>query len=92
MMEQTVWSRVRTGATLVARLVLGAVFALAALAKITAPELFRQDVAAYHLLPMPVVGPFALALGLRRWPHGVRLDGAPRLCPSRPLAYRRGRI
>jgi uncharacterized membrane protein YphA (DoxX/SURF4 family) len=62
MMEQTAWSRVRTAATLVARLVLGAVFALAALAKITAPGLFRQDVAAYHLLPPAVVGPFALAL------------------------------
>jgi uncharacterized membrane protein YphA (DoxX/SURF4 family) len=62
MMEQTAWSRVRTGVTLVARLVLGAVFALAALAKITAPGLFRQDVAAYHLLPPAVVGPFALAL------------------------------
>jgi uncharacterized membrane protein YphA (DoxX/SURF4 family) len=62
MMEQSAWPRVRTGATLVARLVLGAVFALAALAKITAPELFRQDVAAYHLLSAAVVGPFALAL------------------------------
>src|SRR4051794_23650029 len=61
-MEQTAWPRVRTGATLVARLVLGTVFGLAALAKITAPGLFRQDVAAYHLLPPAVVGPFALAL------------------------------
>jgi uncharacterized membrane protein YphA (DoxX/SURF4 family) len=61
-MDQTAWPRVRTGATLVARLVLGTVFGLAALAKITAPELFRQDVAAYHLLPPDVVGPFALAL------------------------------
>ena len=61
-MEQTAWPRVRTGATLVARLVLGTVFGLAALAKITAPGLFRQDVAGYHLLPPAVVGPFALAL------------------------------
>jgi uncharacterized membrane protein YphA (DoxX/SURF4 family) len=62
MVEQTAWSRVRSAATLVARLVLGAVFALAALAKITAPGLFREDVAAYHLLPPALVGPFALAL------------------------------
>jgi hypothetical protein len=39
-MEQTAWPRVRTGATLVARLVLGTVFGLAALAKIAAPGLF----------------------------------------------------
>jgi len=52
----------RTPAVLTARLVLGAVFALSAAAKITAPGLFRADVAAYHLLPPTLVSPFATAL------------------------------
>lgn len=56
------WLRLRTVVILIARLVLGLVFALSALSKITAPGPFRASVAAYHLLPPALVGPFALAL------------------------------
>lgn len=52
----------RKAAVLAARLVLGAVFALSAAAKISAPGLFRADVAAYHMLPPALVSPFATAL------------------------------
>ena len=52
----------RTVATLAARLILGLVFALSATAKIAAPGLFRADVAAYHILPAALAGPFATAL------------------------------
>ncbi len=57
-----IWARTRTPLTLLARLVLGLVFALSALSKITAPGLFRTSVEAYHLLPLDLVGPFAAAL------------------------------
>lgn len=55
-------SRLRTALTLLARLLLGVIFALSAVSKITAPGAFRADVAAYHLLPPGLVGPFATAL------------------------------
>lgn len=55
-------SRLRTALTLLARLLLGVIFAISAISKITAPGAFRADVAAYHLLPPGLVGPFATAL------------------------------
>lgn len=58
----TIWTRARTPVTLLARLVLGLVFAISALSKITAPGLFRTSVEAYHLLPLSLTGPFATAL------------------------------
>ena len=54
--------RGRTAATLLARLILGLVYALAAISKITAPAEFRQEVLAYHILPFGVVGIFATVL------------------------------
>lgn len=54
--------RGRSILTVVARLVLALVFGLSALSKITAPGAFHDSVAAYHLLPMWLVGPFALAI------------------------------
>jgi len=57
-----VWARARTPLTLVARLLLGLVFALSAVTKITAPGAFRDGVAAYHLLPRDLITPFAMAL------------------------------
>lgn len=45
-----------------ARLILGAIFGLSAISKISAPGLFRADVAAYQILPGSIVDPFALAL------------------------------
>ncbi len=56
------WPWAWTGATLAARLLLGIVFALSALTKITAPGIFRSGVASYGLLPPALVGPFAAAL------------------------------
>lgn len=56
------WARARTPLTLVARLLLGLVFAFSAISKITAPGLFRQSVAEYGLLPPGLVIPFATAL------------------------------
>jgi len=56
------WARVRTPLTLVARLLLGLVFALSAITKITAPGAFHDSVAAYHLLPHSLITPFATAL------------------------------
>ena len=61
-MESTTWSQWRLVASLGARLVLAAVFALSAIAKLTAPGFFHDSVAAYHLLPTGLVGPFAQAL------------------------------
>ncbi len=55
-------ARARTPLTLVARLLLGLVFALSAITKITAPGAFHDSVAAYHLLPHQVITPFATAL------------------------------
>jgi len=60
--RSTAWARVRTPLTLVARLLLGLVFAFSALSKITAPGLFRQNVTEYGLLPYGLIGPFAAAL------------------------------
>ncbi len=51
-----------TRATLVARLLLGLVFAVFALSTITATGIFRADVVTYHLLPPALVGPVAGAL------------------------------
>ena len=56
------WVRARTPLTLIARLLLGLVFALSAITKITAPGAFHDSVAAYHLLPHGVITPFATAL------------------------------
>ena len=56
------WLRARTPLTLIARLLLGLVFALSAITKITAPGAFHDSVAAYHLLPHGVITPFATAL------------------------------
>ncbi len=56
------WTRARTPLTLLARLLLGLVFALSAMTKITAPGAFHDSVAAYHLLPHGVITPFATAL------------------------------
>jgi uncharacterized membrane protein YphA (DoxX/SURF4 family) len=61
-MANAIWDRVRLPLTLAARLVLGLVFALSAVSKITASGAFRDTVAAYHLLPPGLVTPFALAL------------------------------
>jgi len=54
--------RAVTVATLVSRLLLALVFALSAVSKITALGAFRDSVAAYHLLPTPLVTPFAYVL------------------------------
>lgn len=51
----------RAGA-IAARFLLGAIFALSAISKLSAPGIFQADVTAYHLLPNLLVGPFALAL------------------------------
>ena len=56
------WSRARMPLTLVSRLLLGLVFALSALSKITTPVAFRDSVAAYQLLPRDLITPFATAL------------------------------
>ncbi len=58
----TAWTRARTPLTLVSRLLLGLVFALSAITKITAPGAFRDSVAAYQLLPRDLITPFATAL------------------------------
>ena len=60
--RSTAWARVRTPLTLVARLLLGLVFALSAITKITGPGAFHDSVAAYHLLPHALITPFATAL------------------------------
>ncbi len=57
-----VWARARTPLTLVSRLLLGLVFALSAVTKITTPGAFRDSVAAYQLLPHNLITPFAMAL------------------------------
>lgn len=49
-------------ATVGARVILGVIFALSGVTKLSAPGLFQADVAAYHLLPVSLVDPFALAL------------------------------
>ena len=51
----------RAGA-IAARFLLGVIFALSAISKLSAPGIFQADVAAYHMLPDFLVGPFALAL------------------------------
>ncbi|MGH2460196.1 MAG: MauE/DoxX family redox-associated membrane protein [Chloroflexota bacterium] len=49
-------------ASVAARAILGIIFGLSALSKLSAPGIFQADVAAYHILPAVLVGPFALAL------------------------------
>ena len=56
------WSTLKRAVPIVARVVLGLIFGLSALSKLSAPGIFQADVAAYHLLPAVLVGPFALAL------------------------------
>src|SRR5579859_2433713 len=51
-----------TGGTLLARFILGLVFAISAAGKITAPGLFRTTVENYHMLPQAVLSPFAYGL------------------------------
>ena len=53
---------VSAGAVLVARLLLGAVFVLAAGGKLAAPAEFATVVERYQLLPLPAVLPVAMAL------------------------------
>ena len=55
-------STLKRVAPIVARIVLGLIFGLSALSKLSAPGIFQADVAAYHLLPAFLVGPFAVAL------------------------------
>jgi uncharacterized membrane protein YphA (DoxX/SURF4 family) len=61
-MQQLLRSESVRVATLGSRAILGVIFALSALAKLSAPGLFEADVAAYHLLPPTIVAPFAFAL------------------------------
>jgi|GEM_PF-1454425 len=49
-------------APLTARILLGLIFALSAISKLSAPGIFQADVAAYHIVPNLLVAPFALAL------------------------------
>jgi hypothetical protein len=49
-------------ATLVARLLLGAVFIVAAVPKIADPPSFAHMIANYRILPLPLVNPLALFL------------------------------
>lgn len=55
-------STMQRTAPIVARILLGLIFALSATAKLSASGIFQADVAAYHILPSLLVGPFALTL------------------------------
>jgi uncharacterized membrane protein YphA (DoxX/SURF4 family) len=62
LMESEWWLRVEPAPLLLARLVVGVIFLVAGVTKVTAPGQFAEAVRAYHLMPVSLSYPFALAL------------------------------
>ncbi len=56
------WLTIEPAVLVIARLVVGGIFLVAGLTKVTTPGLFAEAVRAYHLMPVSLSYPFALAL------------------------------